>query len=120
MTSQCVGSNYANGFLRLITGTPRWLLSGTSPEDPGRLLGWSGSRSIQWRGRRVPWKPAGWWGPSPAAGSLERAGYELCCGRVEWEGSWATWYLWLCRGHPLPRGLRLGAVLAGLWLGVAR
>lgn len=82
MTSQHVGSNYANGFLRLITGAPRWLLSGISPEDPERLLGWSGSRSIQWSGQRVPWKLAGWWGPSPAAGSLERAGYELCA--AEW------------------------------------
>lgn len=41
-------------------------------------------------------------------------------GRVEREGGWATWFLWLRRGRPLPRGLRLGAVLAGLWLGVAR
>lgn len=64
---------------------------------------------------------AGWLvGPLPPAGSLERAGYELCCGRVEREGGWATWFLWLRRGCPLPRGLRLGAVLAGLWLGVAR
>lgn len=36
-----------------------------------------GAAPIQWRGRRSSWKPAGWWGP-PAAGSLERAGYELC------------------------------------------
>lgn len=120
MTSQCVESNYANGFLRLITGAPRCLLSGISPEDPERLLGWSGSRSVQWSGRRVPWKPAGWWGPSPAPGSLERAGCELCCGRVKQEGGWATRYLWLHRGCPIPRGLSLGAFLAGLWLGVAR
>ena len=84
MTSQPVGSNYANGFLRLITGAPRWLLSGISPEDLERLLGWSGSRSVQWSGQRVPWKPADWRGPSPAAGSLERAGYELCV--RQWSG----------------------------------
>lgn len=115
MTSQCVGSSYANGFLRLITGTPRWRLSGLSPEDPERLLGWSGSRSVQGSSRRVPRKPAGWWGPSPAAGSLDGAGCELCCGRVKQEGGWARWYLRLLGGCPSLVARDVHSLLACGW-----
>ena len=76
LASRCVGSNYANGFLWLITGTPGWDRVRDSPEDLERLLGWSGSCSCSPHclSRGAAGGVALGLGPSPS-----------------WRASWSSW-----------------------------
>lgn len=93
MTSQCVGSNYANGFHGSSPGLPGGSCQGFPQRTPRGC--WDGVGATLFSGVAGVFP-----GSRLAAGSLERSGCELCRGRVKQEGGWARWYLWLHRGAP--------------------